>query len=571
MKSYKQIVNDYVNAIITGDKIACKEVRQACERYKNDLARDDLELRTFDPDFCINVIAQTFQHKQGEALDGTPMRGKPIELSPWQMFIVYNLVGFYWRGTNERRYKEALIMCARKNSKTTFIASLSWALSLLERRSGSTLYIVGASMKQSQQSFDVLAYNLDRLLKGDPKYRKRDNNAEHSIKYDFGTGNGSIYIEALASNPDAQDSFNCNIAICDEVHAFKSPAQYNRFKEAGRAYTNRLIIAITTAGDNLGFCYNRMKYGQKVLNGTVKDDSTFLFIAKADEDENGNVDYTNPVEMEKANPNWGVSIRPSDIISDALQAQNDPQQRKDFLSRSLDIFVQSQKAYFDLKEFENSDRRYNWTLQELAKLGLKWYGGADLSKLHDLTATALMTNYNGVDIIITHAFCPVVMAHEKADKDGIPLFGWRDDGLLTMCNTPTVNVNDVVKWFIDMRNLGFNIKQVGHDRRFSREYFGLMKQAKFNIIDQPQYYYVKSEGFRHIEKSAKDGTLYYLHNEAYEYCVSNVHAIETPADDLVKFQKSNPNSRIDLFDASVFAVVRYLENMTKQQSATGWF
>ena len=33
---------------------------------------------------------------------------------------------------------------------------------------------------------------------------------------------GSFYIRALAANPDAQDSLNCNIAIVDEIHALKS-------------------------------------------------------------------------------------------------------------------------------------------------------------------------------------------------------------------------------------------------------------------------------------------------------------------------------------------------------------
>ena len=53
-----------------------------------------------------------------------------------------------------------------------------------------------------------------------------------------------------------------------------------------------------------------------------------------------------------------------------------------------------------------------------------------------------------------------------------------------------------------------------------------MKEARFNIIDQPQYFYKKSEGFRHIEERAKSGRLYYLHSQAFEYCVENVRAIE---------------------------------------------
>lgn len=573
-KKYFNIATQYAEDVISGKITASDDVINACKRFQEDLKRDDIIVDTRQADAVVSIMEGIFVHRKGEALDGTPLLGKPFKLEPWEIFIVYNLLALWYRGKNERKYKEAFIMIARKNGKTSFIAALAFAVAIVQRKSGSTIYVVAAALKQALESFNFIIFSL-QYKKIIDDFAVKDNSFEHSIKYSFmkdGRPDGTIEIQIMASNPDAQDSFNCNFAIADEVAAYKKPSQYNRFKEAMKSYTNKLMVGITTAGDNINsFGHDRMEYGAKVAAGVIKDDSLFAFIARADQDEKGNVDFEDPIQHMKANPNYGVTIRPQDIMNDALQARNDPRQRKDFLSRSLNIYTAAMKAWFDIEQFRASDRKYNWTLQELARLNINWYGGADLSRLYDLTAAALFGTYQGVDIIITHAFCPVVMAVYKAEEDNIPLYGWQDDGWLTMSNSPTVNIADIVNWFIGMRSLGFNIRQVGHDRKFAgEEYFPLMQKAGFNIIDQPQYYYVKSQGFRHIEKSAIDGNLYYLHSDAYEYCVSNVSAVEK-TDDAVQYEKTAEKQRIDLFDASVFACIRAIQDAERSRAAQSWW
>lgn len=570
-RSFRNVAVQYANDVVDGKKIAGKEIILACQRFIDDLKREDIELRTADPDLAINIMQSVLVHQQGEDMDGNPLQGKPFILEPWQIFVTYNLLGFFYTGTNKRRYKEGFIEVARKNGKTSFVAALSLAVSIIMRKSGAKTYIVASALRQTLEAFRFLTFSLH--YQGlDKQMEIKDNSFEHSIKYQFGKDNGSMEIIAMPTNPDAQDSFNCNFVIADEVASYKKPAQYNRFKEATAAYENSLCLSITTAGDNInGFGYAHQEYCSKVVQKLVDDDSMFVFMARADQDDKGQVDYTNPIQHQKANLSYGVTIRPEEILNASLQAQNDPLKRKDFLSRRLNIYTASMKSWFDIEVFRASDKKYNWTLDELSKLNINWYGGADLSRCYDLTAACLFGNYEGVDIIIAHGFFPITQAAAKAEEDNIPLYGWMDDGWLTLCNSQTVNMADVVNWFKEMREKGFRIKEVGHDRKFAgEEYFPQMRKAGFKVVDQPQYFYLKSQGFRHIEKSAMDGNLYYLHSEAYEYCVSNVHAVEK-TDDAVQYEKINPTQRIDLFDASVFACIRYAESESKQRNIRDWF
>lgn len=566
---------NYAKDVVSG-KIPANQYRiKGCERFLSDLKNPAYDFQPRDAEFCIGIIEKTLCHQQGERQDGMPLRGTPFYLLPFHKFIIYNLLGFKMARTKINRFHEALIFIPRKNIKTSFAASLAYALGLLYRMSGSKIYVVAAALKQTLETFDFLKYNIENMgedqASGGP-FRIIDNNNEHSISAEL--GGGLFDLTALAANPDAQDSFNCNVAIADEIHAFKKPKQYNLFKEAMKAYTNKLMIGISTAGDDPNsFLAQRVRYCKRVLDGEISDEQYFIFICEADPmpGENGKkfIDYTNPKTHEMANPAYGASIRPEEMQNDAFQAQNDPQQRKDFFAKSLNVFTSAMETYFDMAEVEASDSKYHWTLEELAKLPITWYGGADLSKLYDLTGTSLHGRYQDVDICITHGFIPVIQAHLKAEEDNIPFFWWEEMGWLTLCNHEVIEYEDVVKWFLSMKQMGFKIKWVGYDKRYAREFVLKMKKAGFKMRDQSQRYVEKTEAFREIEKQIKRGRFSYLGNMAYAYCIGNVKAIED-SDDFVRFEKIQPNQRIDLFDADVIATKQMLIDMEKSQKASDW-
>ena len=55
-----------------------------------------------------------------------------------------------------------------------------------------------------------------------------------------------------------------------------------------------------------------------------------------------------------------------------------------------------------------------------------------------------------------------------------------------MCNGAVVEYEDVVKWFIHMKKMGFKLKWTGYDRKYAREFVMKMKKAGFKMRDQSQ-------------------------------------------------------------------------------------
>lgn len=579
---------EFANDLISGKKIANVEQIQACQRFLDDLESDKWDFKSNQFDFAIDLIQGTIYPEKGETITGESARLNPIKLTRWEIFVTVNLFGFFLKNSNIRRYQEVLLFLPRKSGKTTFVASLTWAKSLIDADSGATTYIVANSLSQAKVSFNFIQHNLN-LSHNKEKFkpRLRANNQEHSINVDLGKGH--IEIRAIGADEKYLDGLIANTIIADEVHAFKRPKRYTLMKDAMKSYSgSRMLLAVSTAGDNIGcFLDERVELLKKVLNKTIKDESNynryFIYLCTAPRDNKGN--FLNPITneitdiddaelIEAVNPSAGETVSLDLLVNDAkIALDSDEGTRNEFKNKTLNVFTTSSETFFDIDEFKYSDSLYDWSIDDLLKLNLTWYGYADLSVLHDLSASGLYANYkykekdeNGntitkdIDIVISQAYFPLSLAIAKAQESNMPLQEWEQESWATLSQTDVVQPSDITGWFVAMKGLGFKIKQVNFDKKSAMEFAITMRAEKFKLKDASQLPSIKTIGIRRIENKVKNAEFYYLHNRSYEYCVSNVKAEEL-YNGWLRMRKISKNMKIDLFDASTFGAVAMLEDM----------
>lgn len=267
-----QVIMDYAESIKSDENLASKETKQMIDRFYRDLENEEYLFKPDNAEKVISIIEDHFTY------DADLLLGEPLLLEPWQKFIIYNLVSFYYAEDEDvRRFKEAFISLPNRRGKSRFVAALAWSLSFLNDSLDAETHIVAPTLPRANYTLGFLTHIAK--LKG--LYATTGTTIYGSAVYYL----DHFKIRASAANPDRQDIMGCNIAIADDIHTYKTARPYNLIKDAMKTYTNRLMIGITTVGSRYhSFCYERSRYCKQILDGAVENESYFVFIAEADED-----------------------------------------------------------------------------------------------------------------------------------------------------------------------------------------------------------------------------------------------------------------------------------------------
>ena len=189
--------------------------------------------------------------------------------------------------------------------------------------------------------------------------------------------------QAKSAEGSTLDGLNTHLAIIDELHAHKTRAVYDVVETSTGKRKNSLMFVITTAGfDTSGICYEVRTMVTKVLEKAVVDETQFGIIYGLDEGD----DWTTVEALEKANPNWGISVRPEIITSLMKKAIALPSAVNNFKTKHLNIWCSASSAWMDMQAWEAGEINVDRSDFESQPC----YIGLDVGAKNDVTAKVLL-------------------------------------------------------------------------------------------------------------------------------------------------------------------------------------
>ena len=280
----------YPRDVLSGKVKAGLLIREACQRFTDDLKRDDLSFRRKVVDRCISFIG-CMRHGRAQ------FSGKPFELLPWQQWIIANIVGSYWKGTDRRRFGQSYLEMSRKQGKTALVAALSLYYLVADGEDGAEIDLAANSKEQAKIAFKqarTFAKSIDPGQKVLKAYRD-------TITLD---ANDSV-MNVFASDDSTLDGYNTSFGVIDEYHSAPDSSVRDVIKSSMGMRLNPHLCTITTAGFDKSLpCYELRCKCVDMLAGLRKDDDVFSAIYEMDEGD----DWRDETCWPKCSPNLDVTV-----------------------------------------------------------------------------------------------------------------------------------------------------------------------------------------------------------------------------------------------------------------------
>lgn len=505
--NYFEISCRYARGVLSGRIPACSLVKKACERQLDDLDRyGDGKRFIYDAEAGDRIcwFIEHLTHVKGE------LAGQEIKLEPWQVFILHTT--FSWKTTEGiRRFRRVYIEVPRGNGKSSLSSGVALFCLCGDREPGAEVYSFATTRDQA------------KIVFGDAKEMARQN-PKLKRAFDLQVLATSLYVpktnsyfQAKSAEGSTLDGLNTHLAVIDELHAHKTRAVYDVVETSLGKRRNSLMWVITTAGfDTAGICYEVRSFVKQILNKEAQDESQFGIIYGLDEGD----DWTSEEALHKANPNWGVSVRPEIITSLQAKAIARPSAANNFKTKHLDVWCSAASSWMDMPAW-NLCRR-SIALSDFE--GFDCYMGLDLGAKNDLTAKVLVFPVEENGRLNYYVFGTYYAPRAALLKSGNSQYdGWETLGYLKVTEGAVTDFNQIEADILEDCSR-FRVKSVAYDPWQATQLATRLSDNDVPMVEYRNTVQNMSDPMKWLEALVQDKRLIHEGDPALTWMMGNVVA-----------------------------------------------
>lgn len=529
-------LEEYYNKIQSGEIVAGIEIKTALNRLMQDLKNPKYVYETKDADKRIYFIEHYCKHTK------SPFYGKPFKLELWEKAMIEAAYSFKYTETGFRRFREVLLLIARKNGKTTLIAAILLAEFFCGK--GGT-DVVCASNTTDQAS--IVFEEMQNMISQSPKLEKRVFMSMRRIQHKKNKNK----VKKLSGQTKNKDGYNIEVGCIDEEHEMKTDDVEDAIKRSQSTKDESLLFGITTEGFiPEGFLDKKLKYVRKVLNGEIEDESILALLFTQD---NETEIWRDKKTWQKSNPSLGTIKKVSYIEKEILKSQNDRGNRINMLCKDFNIKQNSSNAWLEEAEIINPNTFDMKLLENSVALG-----GVDLSDTTDLTCATLLIMKKGDrrKYIIQKYFMPKEQLEKRVREDKVPYNEWARMGLMEISEGWENDYKKVTKWFVDMfKTYHIRPMYIGYDKWSAKYWVDEMKDVGFDMETILQKKEVLSNPMKILEADLRAKLVNYNNSPILKWCLGNTE-IKVDDNGLIAPVKLNSQKYIRI-DGAVSLIIVY--------------
>lgn len=531
----KSSIYEYYKKINSGEIKVGKWIHKIYDILIDGLEQEKWFYDEKKADKCVRFIETFVHHSKG--------RSDLLTLELWQKAIICAIFGIV-REDGRRQFREVILIVARKNGKSLFASAIMACMAFIDKEFGADLYCLAPKLDQANIVFDnfykSISYEQD--LMAISKKRRTDIYIEMS----------NTTIKPIAFNDKKSDGLNPHCVICDEIASWQGQnglRMYEVMKSALGARTQPLIFSISTSGYQNDSIYDELiMRATSYLQGSSEETQILPFLYMIDDVEQ----WDSMDELEKANPNLGVSVSKEYLQEEIRIAKGSLSKRAEFITKYCNIKQNSSQAWLEYQVVDKASKK-EFTLNDFRECYA--VGGIDLSQTTDLTCASIVVEKGGEEYVFSQFFMPKNRLQDLIELDKVPYDIYVKQGYITLSGENYVDYKDVKAWF-DMLRKEYKIMpvRIGYDRYSAQYLVDEMSQKGYNMDDVYQGWNMAPE-IRYFGGKLKDGRIHIGKNNLLKSHLLNVALKYESDNQRFKPVKMRPSDHIDGFVSVIDALI----------------